>query len=255
MDSDDKPEKIERVVIFILYIGFFLMVFFVILALLTLNDVSLSFGDGSLWSSIFSFISSLGVIATLWVYWKQKIKSDTDARAKLEKKENAIKKLYTQEIAKTVEIYDEIKNLIDYAKNNTITNKQRLVVIHNISPSYVISIININNTGIEKLLTVQKRDRDTLKGILLNSTDISDELYEHIFSCLNAITDITQLMSSFFSLAKRDPKNTSQDKEMVYCDLSFLETFFIGTGTNDQVSQLNIIRNRQTIKDIYKQYQ
>ncbi|EJD6084420.1 MULTISPECIES: hypothetical protein [Proteus] len=245
-------KKIENLVIFILRSGFIFHVFFLVISLLMIYEV-ISEKEGSIsLSSLLNIISSLGVFATIWVYTKQKKESDIKSKKLIKIKEKSIKKLYKQELDKVIDIHDEFSSILDYLKNN---KKKEYVIIYEFSSCYCINFIDENEET--TTILVQKRSDKILNGILIGSTDISEVLYEDIFSCLNALINISHVMNAFFSMAVRMNKNKENinDKDMAICDKTFITQYFLGIGTDDTHSHLNIINSGDTLKDIANRYE
>ncbi|WP_427195114.1 hypothetical protein [Morganella morganii] len=244
-------KKIENLVIFILYTSFISIIIFLLFSFLAMYGVISEHDNAISLSSLLSILSSLGVVATLWVYKKEKTESERRSKLLMRTKEKAIKKIYKQELDKTIEIHDEFSKILTYLSDNIKTNDKYKAIIYDIYSSHTINIID--NEGNYKVLIVQKGSSETLNGILLSSTDINETLYGDIFSCLNALVGISHVMSSFFSMAMLMNKDSTVNNKAV-CDMEFLKNYFLGEGTNDNSSQLEVVNNGDELKKIALRY-
>lgn len=169
-------------------------------------------------SAIFTIISSLGIAATIIVYFKQKNDSNTLRNEDLSKKKDAIK-IITR------------KNVID------ITHQVRLIAAHVQRAMHDDGLKianNINPVGIEKCL--------------FDSSEINHDMFYVISDLLDAIYDHKNiLIDEIEHIKKRHYKRMSKTNKMTNTEKSLfssLDRSYIDTFCNAATGELDDILNR-----------
>lgn len=199
-------------------------------------------------ANIFSFISSLGILATIGVYFAQKRNNNKIENERLNNKGIAVKKTFRLELEASILIYEEIFNLINFIKNEPYTSVK-------ISENKELVTFYVHNG---KILVgqfhMEKHSTNVMKDLLLLSVDVDDNLYQQLLFCYNSIVTSNWFLNTFILFHKTMMDIMKIKQRNIILTVKTMNYIIFNTEIhNNKYSEL-LIRELKTLKEIHNAY-
>ena len=199
-------------------------------------------------SSGFSFLSSLGILGTIWVYFAQKRNNTKIENERLCNKEIAVKKIFKLELDASILIYEEISNLIDFIKNKSYTSV-RISEAKELVTFYV-----HNGRNLVGQFHVEKHSTTEMKDLLLSSVDIDGNLYHQLLFCYNSIVTSNWFLNTFLLFHKTIIELMKCNQKNIIITKSGMELIIFNTTVIESKYNELLIEQFDKLKEIKKAY-
>lgn len=199
-------------------------------------------------STIFTIISSLGIVATVGVYFLQKINNERLDEENLKKKKKSISLIFRMEIDKLIAIHEDIllllKTIKDYKSNNSdllrMSFKNEFVKFEFISSK--------EKDVVYEILT-KKIDLDGIKDIMIASVD-TEEIHEMICTSYKKSIILDSIYNTLY-LITISPQQLIEDNIYMFYRHQLVSTF-IDSYQDNINAEIGISNGLETLHNIRK---